>query len=1085
MKNTTIMNNLLKITLIVLVLFGSTLSAQNVPPACPTTSIYAQQGNSIRAYPQPNGPFTTVINNMPGAAGLAVGPAFSFPAPNPTWWTLSGGTYWYFNNTGTWSNTGHTAGNGAAVNIGGGGSCLYNLVGANGGVYRYNGTGNGVLVANILPAFSGGGPYDIVADMADNFYILKTNSPGQGLYAYNPQGVLTCSWTGVGMINQSAGCGFSILNTNNPSIHRAYYDANGTDYVGNILPGVSTINFTAIPVPQASCDYASCALSVPYGSVTAGPGGGTLTCTNPQVTLIASIFGNNSLNWLPAYPTNTAAAQNPTCGGIQWEGPGPNTTVGIVSGQGTPTIVVNQPGVYSFTWTGCNGCPGYSVTASYTVVGQGATIIPVITAPTCISSPTQISVTPNSATNTIQWAGPSIVGPSNTPTITISGAGIYSVSISIPNSACAGTGTVLINPTPTISIAASSLSMCANNYNNSLNSVTLTGSGATNYTWSSVGLVQTSASNTNATITYTPQANNIIGVATLIGSNGTCSASATASIVIIDNPLITVTSASMCAGNTLAIVANGANSYNWSPATNLNATTGATVVSNTPSTTIYNVIGSSNGCNSQTQSSTVTVVPNPTITVTPLTNTICAGGNLTLTAAGATNYTWSPAATLNTSNGPVVVASPMNTTNYIVIGEAGTCTASAMYQVSVIAVPNIQVTSSHYTICQNQGALITANGADNYNWSPAIGLNTTQGNQVNAHPLTTTVYHVTGNNGVCIATGSLTINVVQLPLLVLTTPNNKICQGTSTSIFASGATNYSWSPLTGLSNMQNPTMVTASPNVSTNYTVTGSNSLGSVTCPFTKEILIEVVPNVTASVTNSVAICKGQSTRIIAYGGNTYMWLPNQGLSASDASDIYVTPQSTTIYTAYVSNSGNCGATATVLVKVNPIPDINAGEDFVSNLDEAMYLKATSNGTLTWVSGEGVLCATCPNTQIMAKKSGCYLAETVNSFGCKSRDEVCVEVTTDYNIYIPNVFTPNGDGNNDVFLVYGTGITKLEMTIFDRWGEKLFNSKDQLQGWDGMYKGVLSKQDAYTYLVTYTSLDGKKHEKTGHVTLLK
>ena len=183
---------------------------------------------------------------MPGAAGLAVGPAFSFPAPNPTWWTLSGGTYWYFNNTGTWSNTGHTAGNGAAVNIGGGGSCLYNLVGANGGVYRYNGTGNGVLVANILPAFSGGGPYDIVADMADNFYILKTNSPGQGLYAYNPQGVLTCSWTGVGMINQSAGCGFSILNTNNPSIHRAYYDANGTDYVGNILPGVSTINFTAI-----------------------------------------------------------------------------------------------------------------------------------------------------------------------------------------------------------------------------------------------------------------------------------------------------------------------------------------------------------------------------------------------------------------------------------------------------------------------------------------------------------------------------------------------------------------------------------------------------------------------------------------------------------------------------------------------------------------------------------------------------------------------------------------------------------------------------------------------------------------------
>lgn len=1085
MKNTTIMNNLFKITLIALVLFGSTLRAQNVPPACPTTSIYAQQGNSIFAYPQFNGPGTQVINNMPGASGLAVGPNFGFPAPNPTWWTISGGTYWYFNNTGTWSNTGHTTGNASAVNIGGGGGALYNIVGFNGGIYKYTGTGNGFFVANITPAFAGGGPYDIVADMADNFYVLKTNAPGQGLYAYNPQGVLTCSWTGVGMINQSAGCGFSILNTGNPSMHRVYYDANGTDYVGNIIPGNSTITFSAINVPQASCDYASCALSVPYGSVTAGPGGGTLTCTNPQVTLIASIFGNNSLNWMPAYPTNTAAAQNPTCGAINWTGPGPNTTVGIVSGQGTPTIVVNQPGVYSFTWTGCNGCPGYSVTASYTVVGQGATILPQITAPTCISSPTQISVTPNAATNTIQWTGPSIIGASNTPTITIGAAGIYSVSISIPNSACAGTATVLINPTPTISIAASSLSMCANNYNSSLNSVTLTGSGATNYTWSSTGLVQTSASNTNASITYTPQANSVVGVATLIGSNGTCSASATASIVIIDNPIITVTSPSMCAGNTVAIVASGANAYNWSPATNLNSTTGATVVSNTPSTTIYNVIGSSNGCNSQTQTSTVTVVPNPTITITPLTNTICAGGNLTLTASGATNYSWSPAATLNTNNGPVVVASPMNTTNYIVIGSQAGCTTSAVYQVSVVPQPNIQAVASNYTICQNQGVILTANGADNYVWSPSLGLNTTVGSQVNAKPMTTTVYQVIGNNGQCTAVASLTINVVALPNLILTTPNNKICQGTSTSIFASGATNYVWSPLTGLSNLQQPTMVTASPAVSTNYTVTGSNSLGSVTCPFTKEILIEVVANVTASATNSVAICQGQSTRIIAYGGNTYMWLPNQGLSASDVSDIYVTPQSTTIYTAYVSNSGNCGATATVLVKVNPIPTINAGEDFVSNLDEPMFLKATSTGTLTWLSGEGVICATCPNSQIMAKKSGCYLAETVNSFGCKSRDEVCVEVTTDYNIYIPNVFTPNGDGNNDVFLVYGTGLSKFEMTIFDRWGEKLFNSKDQLQGWDGMYKGVLSKQDAYTYMVIYTSLDGKKHEKTGHVTLLK
>ncbi|MFI5140111.1 MAG: T9SS type B sorting domain-containing protein, partial [Sphingobacteriales bacterium] len=83
------------------------------------------------------------------------------------------------------------------------------------------------------------------------------------------------------------------------------------------------------------------------------------------------------------------------------------------------------------------------------------------------------------------------------------------------------------------------------------------------------------------------------------------------------------------------------------------------------------------------------------------------------------------------------------------------------------------------------------------------------------------------------------------------------------------------------------------------------------------------------------------------------------------------------------------------------------------------------------------------------------------------------------------IFTPNYDGLNDVFLVYGTGITKLEMYIFDRWGEKLFYSNDQLKGWDGIYKGELCKDDVYVYLVNFTGLDNSKHTKTGHVTLMK
>jgi gliding motility-associated-like protein len=121
----------------------------------------------------------------------------------------------------------------------------------------------------------------------------------------------------------------------------------------------------------------------------------------------------------------------------------------------------------------------------------------------------------------------------------------------------------------------------------------------------------------------------------------------------------------------------------------------------------------------------------------------------------------------------------------------------------------------------------------------------------------------------------------------------------------------------------------------------------------------------------------------------------------------------------------------------------------------------------------------------MPEKSGCYEIETIGKNGCKSKDDVCITITKDYNIYIPNVFTPNYDGLNDVFLVYGTGIIEIEMNIFDRWGEKLYVSDDQLKGWDGTFKGEECKQDAYTYLIHYKTLDGKKHTKSGHVTLLK
>lgn len=96
-----------------------------------------------------------------------------------------------------------------------------------------------------------------------------------------------------------------------------------------------------------------------------------------------------------------------------------------------------------------------------------------------------------------------------------------------------------------------------------------------------------------------------------------------------------------------------------------------------------------------------------------------------------------------------------------------------------------------------------------------------------------------------------------------------------------------------------------------------------------------------------------------------------------------------------------------------------------------------------------------------------------------------VEVQPQMPVFIPNTFTPNGDGNNDLFLIYGQDIKTVDLKIFNRWGELVFESNNQFVGWDGTYKGVLQNPAVFTYYATITFLNDKKAERKGSVTLLR
>ncbi|MBK5286309.1 MAG: hypothetical protein JJE25_12990, partial [Bacteroidia bacterium] len=214
-------------------------------------------------------------------------------------------------------------------------------------------------------------------------------------------------------------------------------------------------------------------------------------------------------------------------------------------------------------------------------------------------------------------------------------------------------------------------------------STILTASGANNYSWTpTTGLSSSNSSSVTASPTSTT-------TYTVTGNPGGCTAQVT--VTVNPLPVVTVTpNTSVCAGQSVTLTASGANTYSWSPPTGLSSTTGSTVTATPILTTTYTVTGTSaSGC-TRTAQVTVTVNPLPVVTITPPAP-ICPGQSATLTANGASTYSWSPATNLSSTTGSPVIATPTSTTTYTVTGTSNGCTATAQVTVTINPVPLVTV----------------------------------------------------------------------------------------------------------------------------------------------------------------------------------------------------------------------------------------------------------------------------------------------------------------------------------------------------------------------------------------------------------
>jgi gliding motility-associated-like protein len=395
---------------------------------------------------------------------------------------------------------------------------------------------------------------------------------------------------------------------------------------------------------------------------------------------------------------------------------------------------------------------------------------------------------------------------------------------------------------------------------------------------------------------------------------------------------IAASATTICAGSSAVFTVTGASTYTWNPSATLSSANASVVTATPPITTTYSVTGNAGGC-IYTGTITLNVIPPPAVTVTPVTSNICAGQSVTLTATGATSYTWGPAAGLNTTTGSVVIASPGTTTSYTVTGGAGTCTSSAVSVVNITPSPVINITATpSSSICAGQSATLTANGATTYTWNTSA-----IASSIVIAPATSTPYTVTGTaaNG-CTNTATSLLTVVPLPIPNANS-NSAVCIGATLNLLGSGGTNYAWQgPNSFVSALQNPTIPGVTAAAAGTYTLT----VMTAGCTASATTLVAITPPPVPVANSNSPVCEGGTLNLFGSGGTTYAWNgPGYvGLNQNPVvTNIPLTGSG--VYTLMVG-VGSCTASTTTSVTINPLPVFSfAGSNVLCN--------GQSNGTST------------------------------------------------------------------------------------------------------------------------------------------
>ncbi len=394
-------------------------------------------------------------------------------------------------------------------------------------------------------------------------------------------------------------------------------------------------------------------------------------------------------------------------------------------------------------------------------------------------------------------------------------------------------------------------------------------------------------------------------------------------------------------------------------------------------------------------------------------------------------------------------------------------------------------------VCEGASISIPRLGTDNYKWSPSADIDCDTCASVVITPSLSTSYILTASNPYCSVTDTMHVMVDALP--VLTSSSFTICKNSSLQLNTGNAFSIQWSPALYLDDASAVSPI-CTPLDSIVYNATASNSLG---CAINAQVTVNVIDKLDVTANADISACALDTFElqsIIETGPDAeinYTWSPANYLSVADSANTtgYGLTNETTFQV--IVTSGTCTAdTASVTVHINSLPDIHISESLTTtpHAEVGLWVNSTQNLSYEWQAGDSLSCATCRETNFYPAQTQTVYVTGTNENGCSAQDSVIIRVMAcdPESVFLPNVFTPNGDGLNDVLFLSSKVLNSINyFRIFDEWGRMLFETKNINDTWDGSVNGLSASTDVFAYVLEGKCQNGSPVLKYGNITLVR